>query len=415
LYDVFTIACCKISYMTELLNKKILLGVTGGIAAYKAAEFCRLLIKQGASVRVVMTQAAQEFVRPLTFQALTGHQVYSELFEAGADNAMDHIELARWADLLIVAPATADFIARLADGYANNLLLTIALATESKVVVVPAMNQQMYQNAATTENIHKLKRHRTLVWGPDEGEQACGEVGPGRMLEPAVLLNQLLDYFKPGRLQGRRIMITAGPTREAIDPVRYISNRSSGKMGYALAQAAIDQGADVTLVSGPVCISAPAQARMLNCISAQQMLDQVMGSIDQQDIFIATAAVADYRVERIAEQKIKKSEDRLTLDLVKNPDILSLVSGLEKRPFCVGFAAETQDLQHYAEQKMKKKHLDMIAANRVDTADSGFEVDDNALSVFWPGGSRDLPRQSKTDIAAALIDIIANLFGQMTA
>lgn len=401
--------------MTELLNKKILLGVTGGIAAYKAAELCRLMIKQGATVRVVMTRAAQEFIQPLTFQALTGHQVYSELFEAGADNAMDHIELARWADLLIVAPATADFIAKLADGYADNLLLTIALATESKVVVAPAMNQQMYQNPATTENIEKLKCHRTLVWGPDEGEQACGEVGPGRMLEPSVLLNRLQDYFKPGRLQGRRIMITAGPTREAIDPVRYISNRSSGKMGYALAQAAIDQGAEVTLVTGPVCITPPVQATIHNCISAQQMLDQVMGSIQQQEIFIATAAVADYRIDRIAEQKIKKSEEILTLNLVKNTDILSSVSALDKRPFCVGFAAETQDLQHYAEQKMKNKNLDMIAANRVDAADSGFEVDDNTLSVFWPSGSKQLPRQSKTAIAAALIDIIADLFEQTTA
>jgi phosphopantothenoylcysteine decarboxylase / phosphopantothenate---cysteine ligase len=415
LYDDFAIACCKISHMTELLNKKILLGVTGGIAAYKAAELCRLLIKQGASVRVVMTRAAQEFIQPLTFQALTGHQVYSELFEAGADNAMDHIELARWADLLIIAPATADFIAKLADGYADNLLLTIALATESKVVVAPAMNQQMYQNAATTENIQKLKRHQTLVWGPDEGEQACGEVGPGRMLEPSVLLNQMQDYFKPGRLQGRRIMITAGPTREAIDPVRYISNRSSGKMGYALAQAAIDQGAEVTLVSGPVCLSPPPQATLLKCISAEQMLDQVLGAIQQQDIFIATAAVADYRIEQIAEQKIKKSEDRLTLNLVKNTDILASVSALDIRPFCVGFAAETQDLQHYAEHKMKNKNLDMIAANRVDAADSGFEVDENALSVFWPGGSKELPRQSKTAIATALIDIIADLFEHTTA
>jgi phosphopantothenoylcysteine decarboxylase / phosphopantothenate---cysteine ligase len=415
LYDVFAIACCKIGYMTELLNKKILLGVTGGIAAYKAAELCRLMIKQGATVRVVMTQAAQEFIQPLTFQALTGHQVYSELFEAGADNAMDHIELARWADLLIVAPATADFIAKLADGYADNLLLTIALATQSKVVVAPAMNQQMYQNAATTENIQKLKRHRILLWGPDEGEQACGEVGPGRMLEPSALLTLLQNYFKPGRLQGRRIMITAGPTREAIDPVRYISNRSSGKMGYALAQAALDQGAEVTLVSGPVGIAPPTQARMLNCISAQQMLDQVMSVVEQQDIFIATAAVADYRIERIAEHKIKKSEDVVTLNLVKNTDILSSVSVLDKRPFCVGFAAETQDLQHYAEQKMKNKNLDMIAANRVDGVDSGFEVDDNALSVFWPGGCRQLPRQSKTQIAAALIDIIADLFEQTKA
>lgn len=401
--------------MNELLNKKILLGVTGGIAAYKAAELCRLMIKQGATVRVVMTQAAQEFIQPLTFQALTGHQVYSELFAAGADNAMDHIELARWADLLLIAPATADFIARLADGYADNLLLTIAVATQSQVVVAPAMNQQMYQNVATTENIQKLKRHRILLWGPDEGEQACGEIGPGRMLEPTVLLQQLQNYFKPGRLQGRRIMITAGPTREAIDPVRYISNRSSGKMGYALAQAAIDQGALVTLVSGPVCIAPPPLANVLPCISAEQMFDQVMGAIEQQEIFIATAAVADYRVDHIAEQKIKKSQDSMTLQLVKTPDILAAVAALQKRPFCVGFAAETQDLQKYAEQKMKAKHLDMIAANRVDGADSGFEVEDNALSVYWTGGSRQLPRQSKIAIAALLIDIIADLFEQTKA
>ncbi len=398
--------------MTELLNKNVLLGVTGGIAAYKAAELCRLLIKQGASVRVVMTEAAREFIQPLTFQALTGHQVYSELFNAGADNAMDHIELARWADVLLVAPATADFIAKLADGYADNLLLTIALATESKVVVAPAMNQQMYQNVATGENLQKLKSHGISVWGPDEGEQACGEVGPGRMLEPAVLLSLLANSFKPGRLQGIRIMITAGPTREAIDPVRYLSNRSSGKMGYALAQAAIDQGAEVTLVSGPVSLSAPSAAQLLGCTSAQQMLEQVMASIDRQDIFIATAAVADYRIDQVAQHKIKKSVDSLTLNLVKNTDILSTVSGLDKRPFCVGFAAETQDLESYAEQKMKTKKLDMIAANRVDGNDSGFEVDENALSVFWPGGSKQLPRQSKVQIAIALIDIIADLFEQ---
>jgi phosphopantothenoylcysteine decarboxylase / phosphopantothenate---cysteine ligase len=396
--------------MTELLNKKILLGVTGGIAAYKAAELCRLLIKQGASVRVVMTPSAQEFIQPLTFQALSGHQVYSDLFGAGADNAMDHIDLARWADVLLVAPATADFIAKLADGYADNLLLTIALASQSQVVVAPAMNQQMYQNSVTAENIHKLYRHRILVWGPDEGEQACGEVGPGRMLEPAALITLLQKHFQPGRLQGKRIMITAGPTREAIDPVRYISNRSSGKMGYALAQAAIDQGAEVTLVSGPVCLTAPAMVTLLPCISAQQMLDQVMSQVNGQDIFIATAAVADYRVDQAADHKIKKSQQNMTLNLVRNPDILASVAALPERPFCVGFAAETQDLQNYAEQKMRSKKLDMIAANRVDGAETGFEVDDNALSVFWPGGSKNLPRQSKTLIAAALIDIIADLF-----
>lgn len=401
--------------MTELLNKNILLGVTGGIAAYKAAELCRLLIKQGARVRVVMTRAAQEFIQPLTFQALTGHQVYTELFAAGADNAMDHIELARWAELLIVAPATADFIAKLADGYADNLLLTIALATQSTVAVAPAMNQQMYQKKVTTENIHKLTQHHILVWGPDEGEQACGEVGPGRMLEPESILCLLQDYLKPGRLQGKRVMITAGPTREAIDPVRYISNRSSGKMGYALAQAALNEGAQVTLVSGPVCLQAPPGVSLISCLSAQQMLDQVMANIDTQDIFIATAAVADYRVDQVADQKIKKSDDTMTLRLVKNPDILSCVSALRDRPFCVGFAAETQDLRSYAKQKMRDKKLDMIAANRVDGDDTGFEVDDNALSVFWAGGEKHLDRRAKTLIASALIDIIADLFGQSKA
>jgi len=396
--------------MSDLHNKKILLGVSGGIAAYKAAEFARLLIKQGASVRVVMTAAAQEFIRPLTFQALTGNKVYSELFEADAQNAMDHIDLARWADLLVIAPASANTIAKLADGYADNLLLTIALATQSRVALAPAMNQQMYQNPATADNLARLRDRGIALWGPDEGLQACGEVGPGRMLEPVALLPCMLKVCQPGRLYGRKIMITAGPTREPIDPVRYISNRSSGKMGYALAQAALDAGAIVTLVSGPVCLAPPSSARLLRCQSAEEMYQQVMSEIAEQDIFIASAAVADYRVDTIAGEKIKKSSEQMQLSLIKNKDILAAVAGLDNRPFCVGFAAETSNLEQYALSKLDKKKLDMVAANRVDDAQSGFDVDFNALSVFWKEGAQELPRQSKTQLAIALVDLIAQRF-----
>lgn len=395
--------------MSELHNKNILLGVTGGIAAYKAAEFCRLLTRQGAIVRVVMTHAAMEFIRPLTFQALTGHPVYSELFDADADNAMDHIDLARWTDLLVIAPATADHIAKLADGYSDNLLLTIALATEKPLAVAPAMNQQMYQNPATQKNIQLLQQRGVRIWGPDEGEQACGETGPGRMLEPEHLLQLASSLFRPGKLAGRKIMITAGPTREAIDPVRYISNRSSGKMGYALAQAALDAGAEVTLVSGPVCLQPPQPVKLLACQSAENMFQQVMEHIDGIDIFIACAAVADYRVADVARQKIKKSDDGMTLSLVKNPDILASVAALKDKPFCVGFAAETQNLEHYARQKLQHKNLDMIAANRVDDSNSGFDVDFNAVTVYWPNGVKELDRQPKNQIATHLVDIIAQL------
>ncbi|MCK4708192.1 MAG: bifunctional phosphopantothenoylcysteine decarboxylase/phosphopantothenate--cysteine ligase CoaBC [Gammaproteobacteria bacterium] len=394
----------------NLDNKNILLGVTGGIAAYKAAEFCRLLIKQGADVRVVMTDAAREFIQPLTFQALTGNRVYSELFDADAQNAMDHIELARWADLLVIAPATADIIAKLADGYADNLLLTIALATETGIAVAPAMNQQMYQNQATLQNIQTVKDRGLLVWGPDEGEQACGETGPGRMLEADNLLRHVLALFKPGKLNGVKLMITAGPTREAIDPVRFISNRSSGKMGYAIAQAALDEGAQVTLVSGPVCIQPPQPVKLLKCQSADEMYRQVMANIDGQDIFIATAAVADYRVDNIAQQKIKKSADEMTLKLVKNQDILATVSALKAKPFCVGFAAETNNLQQYAKEKLTAKNLDLIAANKVDDPESGFDVDVNALSVYWGSGSKQLSVKPKKIIAIELIEIIGELF-----
>ena len=401
--------------MSELHNKdlhlkKILLGVSGGIAAYKAAEFCRLLIKQGADVRVVMTDSACEFIQPLTFQALTGNKVYSELFESDALNAMDHIDLARWADLLIIAPATANTIAQLAHGEANNLLLTIALATTCKIVVAPAMNQHMMMHDATRDNLLTLQNRRILQWGPAAGEQACGDVGPGRMLEPAELVKNTMQLFQPGRLCGRKVMITAGPTREAIDPVRFLTNRSSGKMGYALAQAAIDAGAEVTLVSGPVCLAHPSGVRLLPCTSSAEMLAQVESVIEEQDIFIGCAAVSDYRIDKVATEKIKKSSETLTLNLVKNPDILASVAALDDKPFCVGFAAETQQLEHYANDKLKRKNLDMIAANRVDGAETGFEVDENALTVYWSGGHSDLARNTKTVIAQNLIDLIVDRY-----
>ncbi|MCP4075987.1 MAG: bifunctional phosphopantothenoylcysteine decarboxylase/phosphopantothenate--cysteine ligase CoaBC [Gammaproteobacteria bacterium] len=394
----------------KLSNKKILLGVTGGIAAYKAAEFCRLLIKQGADVRVVMTSAAKEFIQPLTFQALTGNRVYAELFDADAQNAMDHIELARWADLLVIAPATADILAKLADGYTDNLLLTISLATQSKIAVAPAMNQQMYQNQATQKNIQVLQQRGVKVWGPDVGDQACGETGPGRMLEAEHLLQHVEQIMQPGKLNGYKIMITAGPTREAIDPVRFISNRSSGKMGYAVAQAAINAGAEVTLVTGPVCLQSPQPVKLLTCQSADDMYQQVMSHIDGQDIFIGTAAVADYRILNIADEKIKKSADEMDLKLVRTQDILASVAALKDKPFCVGFAAETSELEQYARQKLHNKNLDIIAANRVDGSASGFEVDNNAISVFWEEGSKQLSLKSKNLIATELVDIITEQF-----
>ncbi|MFZ9036537.1 MAG: bifunctional phosphopantothenoylcysteine decarboxylase/phosphopantothenate--cysteine ligase CoaBC [Gammaproteobacteria bacterium] len=371
--------------MEPLSNKKILLGITGGIAAYKSAELVRLLIKAGAEVRVVMTPSAQEFVQPLTYQALSGHRVYVDLFDAEADSAMDHIELARWCDLLLVAPATADFLGKMNAGYADNLLLTLCLAAKQPVAVAPAMNQQMWSNPATRENVKQLAARQVVVWGPAEGEQACGDVGAGRMLEAAQLLDNLQRHFSPGRLEGVRLLLTAGPTREAIDPVRYISNRSSGKMGYAIAEAAIQQGASVTLVSGPVSLAPPAGVKLIPVESAQQMFDAVMRQVPEADVFVACAAVSDYRVDQAAQQKIKKSDAAMSLKLVLNADILATVSALEQRPFCVGFAAETQNVEQYALAKMEQKSLDMIAANRVGDG-SGFETDFNQLEVFWRDG-----------------------------
>ena len=396
--------------MQYLSNKKILLGITGGIAAYKAAELLRQLGKAGAEVRVVMTPSAQEFVQPLTYQALSGHRVYSDLFDAEAESAMDHIELARWCDLILVAPASANFLGKLNAGYADNLLLTLCLASKQAIAVAPAMNQQMFANPATRDNIKQLQERKVLVWGPADGEQACGDIGPGRMLEPEQLVNRVGSHFRPGKLDGVKLLLTAGPTREAIDPVRYISNRSSGKMGYALAEAASNEGASVTLVSGPVALQTPSGVDRVTVESAQQMYEAVMQQASQSDIFIACAAVSDYRVDQAATQKIKKSAASMSLQLTLNIDILATVSALEERPFCVGFAAETEHLEEYAINKLKQKNLNMIAANQVGDGESGFEIDFNQLEVFWPEGRRSIGQASKTEVAKQLIDLIVERY-----
>lgn len=396
--------------MTDLSKRNVLLGITGGIAAYKAAELVRLLIRSGAEVRVVMTPSAQEFVRPLTYQALSGHRVYTDIFDGEADSAMDHIELARWCDLLLVAPASADFLGKMNAGYADNLLLTLCLASDQPVAVAPAMNQQMFANPATGDNLAQLSSRGVLVWGPGEGDQACGEVGLGRMLEPEQLFNHIGALFSPGSLSGTSLLITAGSTREAIDPVRFISNRSSGKMGYALAESAFKAGAKVTLISGPVALQPPSGIELIGVESAQEMYDVVMQHAASHDIFVACAAVSDYRVEQSASQKIKKSDEAMSLQLIPNADILAAVSSLESRPFCVGFAAETQDLEKYALEKMERKKLDMIAANQVGGSDSGFEIDFNQLEVFWPGGHHSIAQASKPEIAKQLIDLVAERY-----
>ncbi|MCH8103983.1 MAG: bifunctional phosphopantothenoylcysteine decarboxylase/phosphopantothenate--cysteine ligase CoaBC [Proteobacteria bacterium] len=396
--------------MGATLKKNILLGVTGGIAAYKSAELIRLLVRAGAEVRVVMTPSAREFVQPMTYQALSGHRVYTEIFDADADSAMDHIELARWADLVVIAPASANFIAKLRDGYADNLLLTLCLASKSTVAIAPAMNQQMYANDATQENIRALGARGVKVWGPAEGDQACGDVGLGRMLEPEGLSELICQFFSPGKLLGKQVLISAGPTREAIDPVRYISNRSSGKMGYALAQAASEAGADVTLVSGPVEISPPQSVRRVSVTSAIEMRDAVIERAPGADIFIACAAVSDYRVEKPAAHKIKKDGASMQLELVPTPDIVSEVTQLGNKPFTLGFAAETEDVEQHAREKLTRKNLDMIAANQVGVRPSGFESDTNEILVIWPDGQQLLALGEKRVIAIQLIDLLADRY-----
>ena len=405
--------------MTAIANKRILLGITGGIAAYKCAELTRRLTERGAEVRVVMTQSAQEFITPLTLQAVSGFPVSHSLLDPAAEAGMGHIELAKWADLVLIAPATANFIAKLTAGIADDLLSTLCLATPAPIAIAPAMNQVMYQAPATQANLTTLKQRQVTLWGPAAGVQACGDVGPGRMVNPDELVTAVVDYFiqqaQPQLLAGKNVMITAGPTREAIDPVRYISNHSSGKMGYALAQAARSLGANVTVVSGPVALAAPAECNLVKVISALDMHDAVMADINQQDIFIACAAVADYRPETIAEQKIKKTNsDEMIVRMIKNPDIVASVAALENSPFTVGFAAETQDVEHYARDKMQRKNLAMIAANDVSQSGQGFNAEDNALTVFWPQGMTQIALASKQDVAAQLLQLIATQFNANT-
>jgi phosphopantothenoylcysteine decarboxylase/phosphopantothenate--cysteine ligase len=399
--------------MSELSGKHILLGVTGGIAAYKSAELLRQLRQQGADVRVVMTAAAMEFVTPLTFQALSGHPVHTELLDPGAEAAMGHIELARWADVLLIAPATADFIARMTLGRANDLLSAVCLACDASLAVAPAMNRVMWDNPATRDNISTLKKRAVRVLGPATGEQACGEIGPGRMLEPAELVAALSGMFNTGVLAGQRVLVTAGPTREAIDPVRYLSNRSSGRMGYAVAAAVAEAGADVLLVSGPVSLATPARVRRIDVESAAEMHATVMHEITRSDIFIGVAAVADYRPETIAAQKLKKTAATLSLDLTANPDILAEVAALPDAPFTVGFAAETQAIDVNARGKLQAKNIDMIAANAVGQQ-QGFDRDDNALHVIWEQGEQQLGLTGKAKLARQLVAIIAEHFENKT-
>ena len=386
---------------------RILLGVTGGIAAYKSAELVRRLRDRGAEVQVVMTAGARQFVTPLTFQALSGRPVRTDLWDEAAEAAMGHIELARWADRVLVAPASADFLARLAHGLADDLLTTLCLATDAPLSVAPAMNRLMWANAATQANVALLRSRGVTVLGPAEGDQACGETGPGRMLEPAELLDALAPQGAAKRvLAGLKVMITAGPTRERIDPVRFITNRSSGKMGFAVAEAAREAGAEVVLVSGPVNVATPPGVRRVDVETAEQMMNAVNEHVADTDIFIAAAAVSDYRPVQCASEKIKKTSDSLTLALSRTTDILATVAARAPRPFVVGFAAETQNVERNALAKLEGKRLDMIAANQVGD-NLAFDCEDNALTVYWPGGKQDLGHAPKRQLAAALVSLIA--------
>lgn len=391
----------------NLSGKRIVVGITGGIAAYKTIEFIRLLRKAEVEVRVVLTPAAAEFVTPLTLQAISGNVVAQSLLDPQAELAMGHIELAKWGDALVIAPASADFIARMTVGMANDLLSTICLATDAPIFLVPAMNQQMFRQSITQENLAALSARGVQLIGPNSGFQACGDVGAGRMSEPAEIFTALSDFFTQSQdLQGLSVAITAGPTREPIDPVRYISNHSSGKMGFAIAEAFAKRGANVTLISGPVNLPTPQNVNRINVISAQEMRQIALESAVKNQIFIGCAAVADYRVAEVAEQKIKKSGDEISLKLIKNPDIIADVGHLsENRPFTVGFAAETQNVADYAKDKLQRKNLDMICANDV-SGGKVFNADDNALHLFWKDGNKTLALKSKTDLAADLVNEI---------
>ncbi len=387
-------------------SPRILLGVSGGIAAYKAAELVRRLRERGAQVRVVMTEGAARFVTPLTFQALSGEAVRTSLWDEAAEAAMGHIELARWADRVVIAPASADLIARLAQGQADDLLTTVCLATEAPLTLAPAMNRVMWANAAVQANVATLRSRGVQTLGPGSGDQACGETGEGRMWEAAQIADAVLAQ-RGTTFAGRRVLITAGPTFEDLDPVRYLGNRSSGRMGYAIATVAQAAGADVTLVSGPVSLATPPGVRRVDVRSAEQMRAAVFAELAGQDVFIATAAVADFRPQTRQNSKIKKTGNQgITLDLVLNPDILADVAAQTPRPFVVGFAAETDDMEKYARGKLERKRLDMIAANHVGADDCGFDSERNALSVYWPGGGAEIAIADKRAVAERLLVLI---------
>ncbi|HXY97471.1 MAG TPA: bifunctional phosphopantothenoylcysteine decarboxylase/phosphopantothenate--cysteine ligase CoaBC [Steroidobacteraceae bacterium] len=388
-------------------GKHILLGITGGIAAYKSPDLVRRLRERGAEVQVVMTAAAREFVTPTTFQAVSGRTVRTDLWDAAAEAAMGHIELARWADAVLIAPASADFLARLATGRADDLLATLCLATEAPIAVAPAMNHVMWANHATRANVAQLAARGVLILGPAAGDQACGEVGEGRMLEPLELAEQLGALLAAGgELAGRRVLVTAGPTRERLDPVRFISNRSSGKMGFAVAQAARAAGAEVILVAGPVSLPTPPGVRRIDVESAADMLAAVLRELAGTHVFISTAAVADYRPARAAQQKIKKVSDTLEVAMERTPDVLATVAARPDRPLVVGFAAETESVEQNARAKLMKKNLDMIAANEVGD-DKAFDSDENQLIVLARGARYELGRAGKLALARGLVTLIA--------
>jgi phosphopantothenoylcysteine decarboxylase/phosphopantothenate--cysteine ligase len=394
--------------MSSLSQKRIILGITGGIAAYKSAEIARRLQDQGAEVRVIMTDSAQEFIRPLTLQALTGKPVHVDLLDTKAEAAMGHIELARWADAILVAPATANFIAALSQGTANDLLTTVCLASSGKIIVAPAMNQAMWSQSASQENIECLKRRGIAILEPDNGIQACGDIGPGRLQQPDTIVEYMNSIFDSGILSGKQIVITAGPTREAIDPVRYISNHSSGKMGYALASAMIDAGASVTLISGPVSLQCPDRCELVSVVSADDMLAAASQAVKTADIFISSAAVADYRVTEVANQKIKKSSEKMSLNLSKTPDIVTILSKNNPNLFVLGFAAETDRVEAYAREKLTKKQLNAIVANDVSRNDIGFNSDDNEALWIDADNCKVLRKKSKMQLAREIAVLIAN-------
>ncbi|MCS3604780.1 phosphopantothenoylcysteine decarboxylase/phosphopantothenate--cysteine ligase [Buttiauxella sp. BIGb0471] len=400
--------------MMGLSGKKIVLGVSGGIAAYKTPELVRRLRERGAEVRVVMTEAAKAFITPLSLQAVSGYPVSDSLLDPAAEAAMGHIELGKWADLVILAPATADLIARITAGMANDLVSTICLATPSPIAVVPAMNQQMYRATATQHNLETLASRGLLIWGPDSGSQACGDVGPGRMLDPLTIVEMAIQHFSVIKdLQHLNVMITAGPTRERLDPVRYITNDSSGKMGYAIAAAAAARGANVTLISGPVSLPTPARVKRVDVTTALEMEAAVQQHVQTQQIFVGCAAVADYRAAIVADEKIKKQGDEITIKMIKNPDIVAGVAALlTHRPYVVGFAAETNNVEEYAQQKRLSKNLDLICANDVSQAGQGFNSENNALHLFWQDGDKVLPLERKELLGHLLLNEIVTRYDE---